>query len=71
VLSALTGLLLAVAAAWGLSAWVFHAPFTLPIGPLLGALAGVPALTLLVGMLMSRGVTDRPPLEVLRAETQS
>jgi putative ABC transport system permease protein len=70
ILSALTGLLLATAAAWGLSIWVFKAPLALPLGPLLGALAGVPALTLLVGLILSRGVTDRPPLEVLRTETQ-
>jgi putative ABC transport system permease protein len=68
ILSALTGLLLATAAAWGLSAWVFHTQFAPPLWPLLGALAGVPVLTLIVGLLMSRGVTNRPPLEVLRSE---
>ena len=70
ILSALTGLLLAAAAAWGMSAWVFHTSFAPPLWPLLAALAGVPVLTLIVGLLMSRGVTNRPPLEVLRTETQ-
>jgi putative ABC transport system permease protein len=68
LLAALTGILLATAASWGLSVWVFKMPFAPPVWPLLGALAGVPALTALTGMLMSRGVTNHPPLRVLSRE---
>jgi len=71
VLSALTGLSLAVAAAWALSLWVFKGPFAVPVGLLGIALLAVPALVLAVGLLLSRGVTKRPPLEILRNEVWS
>jgi len=68
LLSALTGLLLATATAWALARFLFHTPFVLPPGPLLIALVTVPALTIVTGFLVSRGVLDHPPLAVLRAE---
>jgi putative ABC transport system permease protein len=68
VLAALTGILLATGAAWALSAFVFKMPFVPPIFPLLGALVLVPALTMVTGFLMSRGVLNHPPLAILRAE---
>jgi hypothetical protein len=43
-----------------------------PSAPLLLLLAGtasVCAVTLVTGLLTSRGITDSPPLEVLRQET--
>lgn len=69
VLAALTGVLLAVAAAWALSAFVFKVSFVPPVSPLLFALLFVPALTAITGFLMSRGVLNHPPLAILRAET--
>jgi putative ABC transport system permease protein len=36
---------------------------------LLAAVAAVAAVTLVTGLLSSRGVCDHPPLEVLRQET--
>jgi len=68
LLSALTGVLLATAAAWALSVFVFKASFALPLAPLFVALLAVPALTVVTGLLMSRGVLDHPPLAILRAE---
>jgi putative ABC transport system permease protein len=68
VLAALTGTLLAAAAAWALSVFVFKAAFALPVAPLAGALILVPGLTILIGFLLSRGVVKHPPLQILRAE---
>jgi putative ABC transport system permease protein len=67
-LAAVTGLLLAVLASWALAAFLFEVVFV-PAGlPLVVALLLVSALTVLTGMLGSRGVTTRPPLEVLQSE---
>ena len=68
LLAALSGILLATAAAWLLSALVFKAAFALSVLPLLVALAVVPALTVGTGLLMSRGVLNHPPLAILRSE---
>jgi len=67
-LAAVTGLLLAVLASWALASFLFEMAFV-PAGlPLVVVLLLVSALTVLTGMLGSRGVTTRPPLEVLRGE---
>ncbi len=68
LLSALTGILLAMAAAWALCVFVFKVSFVPQFVPLLLALFAVPALTVLTGFLMSRGVLNNSPLAVLRAE---
>ncbi|HYV29646.1 MAG TPA: FtsX-like permease family protein, partial [Candidatus Binatia bacterium] len=68
LLAALTGVVLAVCATWALSIFVFHGRFVLETAPLGVALGVVPGLTLLLGLLMSRGVSNHPPLEILRAE---
>ncbi|HWF17613.1 MAG TPA: FtsX-like permease family protein, partial [Verrucomicrobiae bacterium] len=67
VLAALTGILLAVAAAWALCEFVFKVHFDVAIVPLLAALVVVPGLTMFTGMLMSRGVLNEPPLAILRS----
>jgi putative ABC transport system permease protein len=67
--AALTGLLLALAAAWSLSYFVFEGPFVVaPIPLFIGFVAAV-AVTVGIGLWNSRGLYDRPPLDVLRAET--
>ncbi len=68
LLAALTGVVLATGAAWALSVFVFKANFAPPLVPLLVALVAVPALTLVTGFLMSRGVMNHPPLAILRTE---
>ncbi len=66
--AAVTGLLLAVLASWALAAFLFEVVFV-PTGlPLVVALLLVSTLTVLTGMLGNRGVTTRPPLEVLRSD---
>jgi putative ABC transport system permease protein len=63
-----TGLLLAVLASWALAAFLFEAVFVPTVVPLVVAFLLVILLTVVTGMLGSRGVTTRPPLEVLRSE---
>jgi putative ABC transport system permease protein len=68
MLAAFTGLLLAWAASWALAQYVFEAPFVPFMLPSLLALLIVTLLAVAIGMLNSRGIANRPPLEVLRAE---
>ena len=66
--AALTGLLLAVLASWALASFLFEAVFVPALLPLVLAFLVVVVLTVVTGVLGSRGVTTRPPLEVLRGE---
>jgi putative ABC transport system permease protein len=68
VFAALTGLVLSLGGSWALSYFVFEGPFVAAPIPLLVALVTVTGLTIFVGLLNSRGIYNRPPLEVLRAE---
>ena len=68
VLAALTGGVLAVAGAWGLARFAFEIPFRPDLTWLAWGLVIVPALTVAVGLLGSRGALRQPPLAVLRAE---
>ena len=68
LLAALAGIILAVLAAWALAIWVFEASFGPALLPLLGLAALVTGLTAGIGLLNSRDVLRRSPLEVLRAE---
>ena len=67
-LAALTGTVLSAGASWALSFFVFDIRFSPPIWPLFVALTVLPALTVWTGLLMSRGILSRPPLEILRAD---
>jgi putative ABC transport system permease protein len=69
VLAAATGSLLAVGANWLLVHFVFETRFTLSPLLLLAAVMAVTGITVVTGLLASRGVCDHPPLEVLRQET--
>jgi putative ABC transport system permease protein len=70
VVAALTGVILALGAAWALAQFVFHVRFAPETAPIVLALMIVPLLTGGIGLLMSRGILKRPPLEMLRAETE-
>jgi putative ABC transport system permease protein len=67
-LSALTGLLLSVGGAWALTFFVFEIDFSLPLLALSAVFLIVTILTVVVGMVNSRGIATRPPLEILRSE---
>ncbi len=68
VLSALTGLVLAYGAGWGLATYVFEVPFVAAPGPLFLTVFAVIALIMAIGMANSRGIYARPALEVLRTQ---
>ena len=68
VFAAITGILLALIAAWSLSYFVFEGPFVVAPWALLGTFVVVVVLTIGIGLFNSRGLYDRPPMEVLRAE---
>ncbi len=67
LLAATVGMGLALVGGWALSAFVFEVPFAPAWGGVLVALLVVPALTVAIGLAGSRGILQRPPLEVLRA----
>jgi len=69
VLASLTGIVLSLAGAATLAFFVFDAPFVWAPDALALTLAVVTGLTVGVGLLNSRGLYNRPPLEVLRAAT--
>jgi putative ABC transport system permease protein len=66
--ASVTGIALAVGAQWLLTTFVFKTGFSVPVAHLLIAIALNSALTIVIGLLASRVVLNRPPLEVLRAE---
>jgi putative ABC transport system permease protein len=68
VLAAATGVVLALGASWALAAFVFKVAFVPPAAPLLAAVGLVGLLTVVTGLLASRGITTHPPLAILRAE---
>ena len=59
---------LSIVAAWALARWVFEGRFSLQPVPLGALVLGVVGLTVAVGLLNSREVIRRTPLEVLRGE---
>lgn len=67
-LACLAGVGLSVAGAWALATFAFHIPFTPDWLPLLGIFVLITALTVIIGLLNSREVVRKPPLEVLREE---
>ncbi len=67
LLAATVGVALALVGGWALSTFAFDVPFVPSWGAVLVALLVVPALTVGIGLMGSRGVLRRPPLEVLRA----
>ena len=67
-LAALTGCGLALVGNWGLAYYVFETLAAFPPTVIAASLGGVITVTVLTGLLASRGVANHPPLEVLRAE---
>ncbi|MCB0834619.1 MAG: FtsX-like permease family protein, partial [Bacteroidetes bacterium] len=68
-LASLSGILLAVGATWVLAGWVFESPFDPSPIALMLVMGSVILLTLGIGLLITRDVADKPPLEILRTET--
>ncbi|KER10139.1 MAG: hypothetical protein HY22_07735 [[Candidatus Thermochlorobacteriaceae] bacterium GBChlB] len=68
--AALTGFGLALLAGWALAYFIFESVFIPSLLPILLGFVGVVGLTVLIGILMSRGAHTKPPLEILRADAQ-
>lgn len=66
--AALTGIIISFAASWALARFSFETEFRPQLLPELILLLLVCLLTVLIGLFNSRGVLNRPPLEVLRSE---
>jgi putative ABC transport system permease protein len=65
-LASLTGIGLSVLGSWALIVYLFELDFQLNVIPLMVIFLFITGLTVLIGLLNSRGVVSRPPLEVLR-----
>jgi len=65
-LSALTGILIALTGSWLLAKYSFQIPFAINALPVLALFFIISGLTLVIGLLNSRGVLSKPPLEILR-----
>ncbi|MEO1633327.1 MAG: FtsX-like permease family protein, partial [Bacteroidota bacterium] len=69
LLAAITGGILALGAAWAIARYAFLlTTFEIGWASLVGVLVGVPLLTVAIGLAGSRGLLERPPLDVLRSE---
>ena len=67
--AALTGLVISIGSTWMLGYYYFDLIFFPQPWLIIGSILTLTLLTLLIGMLNSRSIYRRPPLEVLRAET--
>lgn len=65
-LSALTGIVIAVAGSWLLAKYSFEVPFAINLIPAVILFFVISLLTVVIGLLNSRGVLNKPPLEILR-----
>jgi putative ABC transport system permease protein len=67
-MAAAAGIVIAVVASWALARFSFESPFSPELIPVVGIFIAIAVITVVVGMLNSRGTLNRPPLEVLREE---
>lgn len=67
-LSSFTGIVLALLAGWSLARFSFDADFSVPWLTIAAVFPAITLLTIVIGMLNSRGILSQPPLEVLRQE---
>ena len=67
-LSAATGILISLAGSWLLAKYTFDIPFNADVLPALLLFLAIAVLTVVIGLFNSRGILDKPPLEILRNE---
>jgi putative ABC transport system permease protein len=67
-LAAGAGIILSLGASWALAVFTFETSFSLPLLPILLLFLLITSLTVFIGLFNSRGILNRPPLEVLRSE---
>lgn len=67
-LASLTGIFIALIGSWALAYFSFETSFLPSLWPILGVFVAITGMTILIGMLNSRSVLNKPPLEILRGE---
>ena len=67
-LAAFTGMFLSLGASWLVAKFIFETAFVIKWLQLLGVFVSVCILTVFIGLINSRAVVTRPPLEILREE---
>jgi len=67
-LASATGILLSLAGSWALAEYSFETAFTPELLPLVWISGIISSLTIAIGLFNSRGILNKPPLEVLRKE---
>lgn len=67
-LAAGAGIILSLLASWGLAKFSFETSFTPKMLPALILFIIISCLTVLIGLFNSRGILNKPPLEILRSE---
>jgi putative ABC transport system permease protein len=68
VMAALAGIILAFGASWALARFNFDTVFNPPLLPVVIIFVFICCVTVVIGVLNSRTILNRPPLEVLRQE---
>jgi putative ABC transport system permease protein len=66
--AAATGIVLSLGVSWRLAKFIFETEFTLQWLPLAYCVVCICLLTVFIGLINSRAVVRRPPLEILREE---
>jgi len=69
-LASLSGILLAMLGSWGLAYYSFDSTFIPNLLPIALVYLTITGLTIIIGLINSRGIISKPPLEVLRNEIQ-
>jgi len=67
-LSAATGILIALAGSWLLAKFSFEIPFNADMLPAFLLFLAIAILTIIIGLFNSRGILNKPPLEILRRD---
>ncbi len=67
-LASLTGIFLSFGISWLIAKYQFEIPFSPKMGPPFWVFLSITVLTVIIGLLNSRDVLNKPPLEVLRRE---
>src|SRR5690606_11673105 len=68
LLASIAGVVLALAGSWALAIFSFEVPFAPNLLAMGLLIIGITAITVLIGLFNSRGITLRPPLEILRKD---
>ena len=67
-LSAATGIMIAFVGSWLLAKYSFEIPFNADLLPALLLFLAIAILTIVIGLFNSRGILNKPPLEILRRD---